>query len=75
MRLRRQIVTPKFSIDQRVFNRKTEGKGTVGRVYESHGVTMYEVRIPIEPQGHSIGSNISDWAEDVLDLEQGHSRF
>ena len=70
-------MTPKFSIGQRVFNRKTEEKGTVGRVYESNGVTMYEVQLPIDPQrhqGHSVGSNISDWAEDVLDLEQGHSR-
>ena len=74
MRLPRRIVIPNFSIDERVFNGTTGEKGTVRRVCESNGVTMYEVRIPIDPQGHSIGSNISDWTEDVLDLE-GHGRF
>jgi hypothetical protein len=64
-------MTPKFSMDQILFNRNTKEKGTVGRVYESNGVTMYEVRIPVDYQGCLIGSNVSDWSEDLLDLEQG----
>ena len=58
---------------QTLFNRNTKEKGTVGRIYESDGVTMYEVRIPVDYQGLLIGSNVSDWAEDVLDLDQGGS--
>jgi hypothetical protein len=53
MRLRRQIVIPQFNIDQRVCN----PKGTVGRVYESNGVTMYEVRLPADPQRHSLAQD------------------
>ena len=64
-------MTPKFGIDQLLFNRNTKEKGTVGRVYESNGVTMYEVRVPVDYRGLLIGSNVSDWAEDLLDLEQG----
>ena len=64
-------MTPKFSIDQLLFNRNTKEKGIVGRVYESNGVTMYEVRVPVDYRGFLIGSNVSDWAEDLLDLEQG----
>ena len=56
---------------QTLFNRNTKEKGTVGRIYESDGVTMYEVRIPVDYQGLLIGSNVSDWAEDVLDLDRG----
>ena len=65
---------PKFSMDQILFNRNTKEKGTVARVYESNGVTMYEVRVPLDIQGFSIGSNVSDWAEDVLEPERGSSR-
>ena len=64
-------MTPKFSMDQILFNRNTKEKGIVGRVYESNGVTMYEVRLPVDYRGFLIGSNVSDWAEDLLDLEQG----
>jgi len=64
-------MTPKFSIDQLLFNRTTKEKGTVGRVYELNGVTMYEVRVPVDYRGFLIGSNVSDWAEDLLDLKQG----
>ena len=60
-------MTPKFSVDEIVFNRKTNEKGTVGRTYESDGITMYEVRVPIDAQKYSVGSNISDWEEDVLE--------
>jgi len=67
-------MTPKFSMDQILFNRNTKEKGMVGRVYELNGVTMYEVRVPLDIQGFSIGSNVSDWAEDVLEPERGSSR-
>jgi hypothetical protein len=67
-------MTPKFSMDQILFNRNTKEKGMVGRVYELNGVTMYEVRVPLDFQGFSIGSNVSDWAEDVLEPEQRSSR-
>jgi hypothetical protein len=66
-------MTPKFSIGQILFNGNTKEIGTVGRVYESNGITMYEVRIPVDPQWHSAGCHVSDWAEDVLEIEQGHS--
>jgi hypothetical protein len=60
-------MTPKFSVDQLLFNRDTKENGMVGRVYESNGVTMYEVRVPFDFQWSSIGSNVSDWTEDVLE--------
>jgi len=63
-------MTPKFSIDEILFNRNTNEKGTVGRVYELNGVTMYEVNVPVDFRGLSIGSNVSDWAEDDLELAQ-----
>jgi hypothetical protein len=59
---------PKFRIGQILLNRNTREKGTVRRVYDLKGITMYEVTIPAQ-----LGSNISDWAEDVLEREQGHS--
>jgi hypothetical protein len=61
-------------MDQILFNRNTKEKGMVGRVYELSGVTMYEVRVWVDFQGFSIGSNVSDWAEDVLEPEQRSSR-
>jgi len=67
-------MTPKFSMDQILFNRNTKEKGMVGRVYELNGVTMYEVRVPVDFKGFSIGSNVSDWAENVLEPEQRSSR-
>jgi hypothetical protein len=60
-------MTPKFSVDEIVFNRNTNEKGTVGRAYESDGITMYEVRLAIDSQEHSGGSNISDWEEGALE--------
>ena len=56
---------------QTLFNRNTKEKGTVGRIYESDGVTMYEVSIPVDYRGVLIGSNVSDWTEDILDPDQG----
>jgi hypothetical protein len=61
-------------MDQILFNRNTKEKGMVGRVYELNGVTMYEVRVPVDFKGFSIGSNVSDWAENVLEPEQRSSR-
>jgi hypothetical protein len=61
-------------MDQILFNRNTKEKGMVGRVYELNGVTMYEVRVPLDFKGFSIGSNVSDWAENVLEPEQRSSR-
>jgi hypothetical protein len=66
-------MTPKFRVDETLFNRNTKENGTVGRVYELNGITMYEVRVPIDPQGDAIGFNISDWSEDVLEGEEGRS--
>jgi hypothetical protein len=71
MWLRRYIVTPKFSIGQVLFNRNTNENGTVGKIYELNGITMYEVLVPAHFRGLSTGSNVSDWAEGVLELEQG----
>jgi hypothetical protein len=67
-------MTPKFSMDQILFNRNTKEKGMVGRIYELNGVTMYEVRVRPDFQGFSIGSNVSDWAEDLLEPELRSSR-
>jgi hypothetical protein len=67
-------MTSKFSMNQILFNRNTKEKGMVGRVYELNGVTMYEVRVPLDCKGFSIGSNVSDWAENVLEPEQRSSR-
>jgi hypothetical protein len=58
----------KFGIDEVLLNRITKEHGTVGRVYESNGIIMYEVRVRVDPQGYRMGSNISDWAEDILEL-------
>jgi len=46
----------------------------VVRVYELNGVTMYEVNVPVDVRGLTIGSNVSDWAEDALELAQGRVR-
>ena len=67
-------MTPKFSIDEILFNRNTNESGTVGRVYELNGVTMYEVNVSVDFRGYSSGLNVSDWAEDALELAQGRIR-
>ena len=61
-------MTPKFSVGEIVFNRNTKEKGKVVRVYESSGITMYEVSVWVNFQGYGVASNASDWAEDVLEL-------
>jgi hypothetical protein len=57
--------TTKFSVDQVVFNRDTKEQGTIRRVYESSGVTKYEVAIFSK---HLFGCDHSDWAESVLEV-------
>jgi hypothetical protein len=69
-----RTMTPKFGIDELLFNRNTNEKGTVGRVYELNGVTMYEVNVSVDFRGLSIGVNVSDWAEDALELASGRVR-
>jgi len=67
-------MTPKFSIGQVLFNRNTHENGTVGKIYELNGLTMYEVLVPVQFRGLATGSSVSDWPEEVLELAQGHSR-
>ena len=66
--LKVRTTTPKFSIDEVLFNRNTKENGTVGRVDESNGITMYQVRVPVDPRWHPAGCHISDWTEDTLEL-------
>jgi hypothetical protein len=63
---------PKFSIGQILLNRNTKEKGTVQQVYDVNGITMYQITIPAQLEGE-IGSNVSDWAEGVLEVEQEQS--
>ena len=44
----KDTMTSQFSVDEIIFNRSTNEKGTVGRAYESDGITMYEVRLAID---------------------------
>jgi hypothetical protein len=67
-------MTPKFSMDQVLFNRNTNENGTVGKIYELNGITMYEVLVPIQFRGIATGSSVSDWPEEILELAHGRSR-
>jgi hypothetical protein len=49
-----------------VYNRNTKEDGAVRKVYETNGVTMYEVAVPMQGDAWAPGHYISDWAEDVL---------
>jgi hypothetical protein len=51
-----------------VYNRNTKEDGAVRKVYETNGVTMYEVAVPMQGDAWAPGHYISDWAEDVLRL-------
>jgi len=60
-------MTGKFQFRDLVYNINTKEDGAVRRVYETRGITMYEVAVPI--QGDAVGAPghyISDWTEDVL---------
>jgi hypothetical protein len=56
-----------------VYNRNTKEDGVIRRAYESNGAAMYEVAAPQQGDSWAGGYNISDWAEDVLQLSSnGH---
>ena len=58
----------KFQIKDLVYNVNTKEDGAVRRVYETNGVTMYEVAVPKRGDAWAPDHYISDWAEDVLQL-------
>ena len=63
----KKTMTGKFQFRDLVYNINTKEDGAVRRVYETRGITMYEVAVPI--QGDAVGAPghyISDWTEDVL---------
>jgi len=63
-----KAITGKFHHRDLVHNVNTKEDGAVRRVYETKGVTMYEVAVPFQGDAWAPGHNISDWAEDVLQL-------
>jgi hypothetical protein len=58
----------KFQQGDLVYNRATKEHGAVRRVYETNGSTMCEVAVPRHGDSWVAGWNVSDWAEDVLQL-------
>ena len=64
----KKTVTGKFQFRDLVYNINTKEDGAVRRVYETRGITMYEVAVPIQGDAWASGHNISDWTEDVLQL-------
>ncbi len=61
-------MTGKFQFRDLVYNPNTKEDGAVQRVYETNGVTMYEVAVPMYGDVWAAGHYISDWTEDVLQL-------
>ena len=61
-------MTGKFRQRDLVYNRNTKEDGAIRKVYETNGVAMYEVAVPMHGDGWVPGFYISDWAEDVLRL-------
>ena len=59
-------MTGKFQPRDLVYNRNTTEDGAIRRTYESKGVSMYEVAVPMHGDAWASGFCISDWAEDVL---------
>jgi hypothetical protein len=57
-----------FRLKDLVCNRNTKEDGTIRRIYETNGVATYEVAVPQNRDSWAGGYNISDWAEDVLQL-------
>ena len=49
-------------------NHATKEDGSVRRIYEKNGLTMYEVWVPRRANSWKLGHDTSDWAESVLDL-------
>src|SRR5260370_41818906 len=64
----KKTMTGKFQFRDLVYNINTKEDGAVRRVYETRGITMYEVAVPIQGDAWAPGHNISDWTEDVLKL-------
>ena len=67
-RVLRGLMTRNFQLSDLVYNRNTKEDGTILRVYETKGAAMYEVAVPQQGDSWAAGYNISDWAEDVLQL-------
>jgi hypothetical protein len=61
-------MTRKFQRGDLVYNRGTKEDGAVRHAYETNGSTMYEVAVPRDGDSWVAGWNVSDWAEDVLQL-------
>jgi len=61
-----KAITGKFHHRDLVYNVNTKEDGAVRRVYETKGVTMYEVAVPVQGDAWAPGHYISDWAEDVV---------
>ncbi len=61
-------MTKKFQLGDLVYNRDTKEDGSIRRVYETNGATMYEVAVPQKGDSWAGGYYISDWAGDVLQL-------
>ena len=62
----KKTMTGKFQFRDLVYNMNTKEDGAIRRVYETRGITMYEVAVPIQGDAWASGHNISDWTEDVL---------
>jgi hypothetical protein len=61
-------MTRNFQHRDLVYNRNTKEHGAIRRAYESNGAAMYEVAVPQLGDSWAGGYNISNWAEDVLQL-------
>ena len=61
-------MTGKFRFRACVYNVNTKEDGAIRKAYETNGVTMYEVSVPMNSYEWASGHYISDWAEDVLQL-------
>ena len=57
-----------FRLKDLVYNRNTKEDGTIRRIYETNGIATYEVAVPQNRDSWAGAYNISDWAEDVLQL-------
>jgi hypothetical protein len=58
----------KFRAGQWLYNRQTKEDGRISRVFADHGIIMYEVWVPKEPNSWKAGYWISRWFELVLKL-------
>jgi hypothetical protein len=58
----------KFHVGQLLYNRRTKEDGFISGVFADHGIIMYEVWVPKEPNSWKAGYWISRWFELVLKL-------